>query len=302
MGSSTVPRVRWDDLRVLLAVHRTGSLGGAAKVLAVDTSTASRRLRALEEALGAALFVRTPEGLTPTDLTARLLPHAEQAEAAAIAVEAAAAGETVEAEGTVRLALADAFAVYFVAPALPAFLESNPGVVVDIRMSTALVDLARWEADVAVRFQRPETGDLVAQRIRRPGVYAAFASPAYLADRDPEAPLDWIAWSPSRAHLPEAQLFERMVDAPVRVAGDSLVMMIEAMRAGAGVLLLPNVFGEVVPDLVRLPVPRPLAVDLDVWVVAHRALRRVPRVDAVWRWMVDLLSGPVPRERTPGVP
>ncbi|MEZ4337816.1 MAG: LysR family transcriptional regulator, partial [Sandaracinaceae bacterium] len=110
---------RWDDLAVVLAVHRGGSLAAAADSLRIDASTVSRRLRAIEAELGSRLFDRTPDGLLPTDLTLRLLPHAEQAEAAALAVEAEAAGEEVAAVGRVRLALADAFAAYVVAPALP---------------------------------------------------------------------------------------------------------------------------------------------------------------------------------------
>ena len=43
----------WNDLRYLLAVHRHGSLARAAKELKVTKATASRRLAALEKALGA---------------------------------------------------------------------------------------------------------------------------------------------------------------------------------------------------------------------------------------------------------
>ena len=51
-----------DDMRFVLALRRAGSLGAAARLLKVEQSTASRRLTALEAALGAQLVARTPEG------------------------------------------------------------------------------------------------------------------------------------------------------------------------------------------------------------------------------------------------
>ena len=57
--------VRWDDIRIFLAIHRRHTLAAAATRLGLDTSTVSRRLAALEEDLGERLFERTREGLQP---------------------------------------------------------------------------------------------------------------------------------------------------------------------------------------------------------------------------------------------
>ncbi len=53
----------WDNLRIVLAVFRHGSLAAAARVLRVDETTIGRRLKALETALGTRLFDRTAHGL-----------------------------------------------------------------------------------------------------------------------------------------------------------------------------------------------------------------------------------------------
>ncbi|MFK7992201.1 MAG: LysR family transcriptional regulator [Sandaracinaceae bacterium] len=283
---------RWDDLGVVLAIHRSRTLAAAGAHLRVDASTVSRRLRALEAELGARLFDRTPDGLVPTDLALRLLPHAEQAEAAAIAVEAEAAGEEVAAVGQVRLALADAFAAYVVAPALPAFLDAHPGLELELVVSTALVDLSRREADIAVRFVRPTRGDLVAKRIAGAGQYAGYVSASYAASHDlSRGAISWIGWSQQKAHLPEAQLFQRLVGRRPRLTCDNLIIMIEAARAGAGAVLMPNAFEDFEDDVVMLDHPSPVALEMDVWLVAHRAIRQVPRVRVVWEWLETLVGG-----------
>src|SRR3954466_4612109 len=73
---------RWDDVRLFLALYRRHTLAAAAALVGLDASTLSRRLVALEEALGSALFDRTREGLLPTQAAELLLPAAEEMAAA----------------------------------------------------------------------------------------------------------------------------------------------------------------------------------------------------------------------------
>jgi len=291
---------RWDDLGMLLAVYRAGSLAGASAALSVDASTVSRRLKAYEAALGSSLFLRTPEGLMPTELTLRLVPHAEQAEAAVLAAEAAAAGASERVGGVVRLAAAEGIAAYLLAPSVPALLDAHPALRLELIAGSKLVDLSRREADIAVRFVRPTAGDLVIKRVASSGSYGTYASEAYLdgrADLRPEA-LDWIGWVPEQRHLPEARLYDRLIGLPPRFAADSTVTMFEALRAGAGVALLPEAFVSLVPGLTRLPSPR-ADFEVGVWLVTLRPLRRVPRVDTVWRWLERLFAGDLEGVRSP---
>lgn len=283
---------RWDDLGVLLAIHRGGTLAAAAAALRLDPSTISRRLRAFETDLDGRLFDRTPDGLVATDLARRLLPHAEQAESAAHAAAAEAAGDEVEVAGEVRIALADGLAHYGVAPRVLDLLERYPALRIDFVVGVSLVDLARREADIAVRFVRPTTGDLVTRRVASSGGYVACVSRGY-AERHPDRltreTADWIGWAPSMAHLPEARLYQEIVGRTPRLACNSLPVMVEALRGGAGALLLPAAMLQVEPDAVQIPIPDLPAFEIDVWLVTHRALRNVPRVRAVWDWLEALI-------------
>ncbi|MEL6342781.1 MAG: LysR family transcriptional regulator [Myxococcota bacterium] len=283
--------MRWDDLRVMLAVRRAGSVAGAGRALQVDPSTVSRRLRSLEASLGSPLFDRTPDGLAPTALVEKLIPHAEQAEAAALAIESTAAGAEVRPVGHVRLAVSDSFGAYIIAPAIGAFIDAHPGLEITVLVSTALVDLSRREADIAIRFMLPQTGDLIARRIAGSSFYAGFAHQSYLERREIGSieDIDWIGWDETSAHLQEARLFEQMVGSKPRIQCDDQIVMVEAMRAGAGAMVLPVPFGSLIPGCVQLPFPAPQPLDLPVWLVTHRALRDVPRVRVVMDWLESLM-------------
>ena len=87
--------MNWDDLRVFLAVARAESLTGAARTVKLDPATLSRRIARLEEALGAALFVKSPQGYALTELGLRMADHAARAEAElALALEQGQPGLT----------------------------------------------------------------------------------------------------------------------------------------------------------------------------------------------------------------
>ena len=72
----------WDDVRVFLALWRGRTLTAAATSLKVNPSTIGRRIDALETAIGARLFDRSPDGVSPTPAGEQLLMHAERVEAA----------------------------------------------------------------------------------------------------------------------------------------------------------------------------------------------------------------------------
>ncbi|HLL22798.1 MAG TPA: LysR family transcriptional regulator, partial [Kofleriaceae bacterium] len=155
----------WDDVRVFLAVIRARTAGIAAKSLGVDVSTVSRRLSVLEERLGATLFERGRAGTIAMDAARALVPIAEQMEDAM--QRFATAADTLDREigGVVRIACPADVAEIVVAPLLPALLRAHPALRIDLDAGEAVVDLARREADLALRVVRPQHGDLVVTRL-----------------------------------------------------------------------------------------------------------------------------------------
>jgi len=286
---------RWDDARVLLALLETRTLSGTALKLGVNTSTIGRRLDALESAVGARLFDRTAEGVLPTALAEQLAPHAEDLERSAARFAMAAKGREVEVEGEVRITAPPGVADLILAPTLPRLLARWPKLRISILASVGYVDLARREADIAMRILQPASGDLVARKIGEPEE-VPLASPEYAERVGPlhkAEDAQWISWGEDLAHIPSARWLSAAVPKScVVLTSSSVGAQIGAAEAGLGVLVLPRIFcktSRLVPVALapkfraKLP-PFPKGA---LWLVGHRALREVPRIAAVWSFIEE---------------
>lgn len=285
--------LRWDDLKVLLAVHRRGSLKRAAEALGLNISTVSRRLVALEELVGAQLFDRTPEGVQPTAAVEQLLPHAEEVERAALGFAHGLEGFEVEPEGVVRITAPPGLVDTFLAPALVELADAHPRLRLQISSSIGYADLTRHEADLALRVMRPAAGDFVATRLATHG-WCIVASPAVAAKlgrlRDPDA-TRWVSWGEDLGHLPDARWIAANVSRErVVLETSSMTAQLEAVRGGLGAMVVPLPYAGL-PGLQAVPHGKALAQALaalpkgTLWLVGHRALRGVPRVAVVWAWL-----------------
>jgi DNA-binding transcriptional LysR family regulator len=295
-GRHALPMLEWDDLRVFLAVQRRASHAAAARALGVAPTTIGRRLAALEDAVGAKLFTRTPEGLVPTAAARALVTHAERVEAAVQDAERELAGADARPAGTVRITSGDGFASYVLAPALPAFLAEHPGLQIEVRPDVRALDLTRGEADVAVRNFRPRERSLVAKRLGEEH-YALFAAPTYLARRGTPrttrdlAGHDFVSYDAALdGSYISRWLNEVAPGARLAVRASTTTALMAACAAGAGI-------GPVTVEYVRgdprfVPVlPRLVAPPNVVWAVTHPDLRGSARIAAVLAWLEALVRG-----------
>ena len=285
----------WDDVRVLLALCRQGTLRGAADALRVNASTVGRRLDALEAALATRLFDRMKDGVAPTAAAEQLLAHAERVEQAALSLAAAAEGFEREPEGLVRISALPGVADHYVAPALPRLLARHPGLRIELEASIGYSDLSRREADLALRTSRPEAGDLVAVKLmeRRASVLGAPAYVRSLGTLARATDARWLTWGHDLSHLPDARwIGTRVPEEAIALRSSSINALLAAAEAGLGLLLLSDRFTQLRP-LVAARLAPALAGELttlppvQLWLVGHRALRDVPRIAAVWRFIVE---------------
>ena len=136
----------WDDLRYFLALHRGASLVDAARVVRADPTTVSRRITALEKALGTKLFVRSKEGWSLTPTGERMLPAAEEAERGALAVQRGIDQLREDPEGRVRITTLESIASWWLITAFDELRTGWPGIRVDLLCTPRILDLARGEA------------------------------------------------------------------------------------------------------------------------------------------------------------
>lgn len=274
------------EIETLAAVARLGSISAAAKAAGVSVSTAARRLDALEAKLRLRLVERLSSGarLTPAGLrlAAMAQPLAEQ-----LAGIARAAEQLREAPASiVRVSATESVIADILAPALPALWARAPGVAVQLQSEAAVISLAQRDADVAVRMTRPDGAALLIRKLP-PFELGLFASPAWLAGRDPaavavaEGPI--LAYDDSYGRLPEMAWLARLAPPEaVRLRTGSTRAIIAATRAGAGIGFIARRHAA---GLVEIPVPDPPPARTP-WLTIHRDLRRLPHIAAVHRWVV----------------
>ncbi|HEX3770196.1 MAG TPA: LysR family transcriptional regulator [Polyangiaceae bacterium] len=287
----------WDQVRLFLAVVRERSLAGAAARLRLDVSTVSRRLDRLEDGLGAPLFDRTRDGTTPTALAEQLVDHAEAMERSASRFAAGGALVETRVEGTVRLTVLPGIADAFVAPVLAELHARHPGLVIELDASVPYADLTRREADIAIRATRPTSGDLVTTKlVSAPAV--PMTSPGYAAELGRVKRLEdarWLSWAADLAHLPDAVWLRTHGPGVVPVLRTShYASQLAAARGGLGIVIASAPFAS--EALVPVRHAKSLAAawaalpTSTLWLVGHRALRNVPRVAAVWAFILERIG------------
>lgn len=293
-----VARIRWDDVELFLALMRGGSLQVAGRALAIDASTASRRLVALEHAVGVALFARSRDGLAPTVHALELRPYAEAMELAASSFAHGAEALERLAEGAVRVTCPPGLADAFVLPALPGLKKRYPGITVEIDAQIGVVDLARRHADLALRTIRPTGADLVAKKV--------FATQSVIAGQRQYvrklgrlrrwSDAAFVQLGASLAHIPHARwLSQYAPDAQIAMVANTFPTQIAAACRGLGLAVMPKPYLAVY-DLVEVEVTAALAdavtylpID-ELWMVAHQAVRPLPRVAAVWQFLDQMFA------------
>ncbi len=285
----------WDDVRLFLAVSRAPTIGVAGQALGVDASTVSRRLDALEAGLAMKLFERGRGGVTPTKAAEDLMPAAERIEEAIAGFTGAAAELERAVADLVRLTCPADVAEIVVAPLLPELLGRHPALRVDLEAGEATRDLARREADIALRTVRPERGDLVVVRLLSIR-WVLAAAPDVVRRIGPLRAWDaaaWVGWGDRFAHTPPAVWRARHVrSVEPSVRSDSLRVQLSLLSAGVGMALVPEpsiaAYG-LAPVRVGAALREVAATwpTSELFLVTHRALRDVPRVRVVW----ELLAG-----------
>jgi DNA-binding transcriptional LysR family regulator len=285
----------WDDVRFFLAIHRAGSLSGAAGPLKVTQPTCGRRLLALESALGLRLFDRTPDGLRITEAGESLLDSALQMERGAEDLALRATVSDRDLEGVVRIATTELFACSFLVGALEQVRKKYPRIRVDLVLSNTETDLLRREADIALRFgpeaawPRPST--LVARRLGDEP-FVLYGAETYLDRRKaPADPADLhdhdVVIYSGRHPAAEwcAKAFER---ATVALSASSMHVAGAGIAAGLGLGVLPRRAARLFSALRPLS---PVIARGTGWLVVHPELRRVPRMRVVVDTLATLYRG-----------
>ncbi len=289
--------MNWDDVRIFLAVARSGQILGAAKRLGLNHATVARRLTSLERDLRAQLLTRRPSGTELTRAGEEFLLAAERMEAEMDGARAAVGEASLSISGTVRVGAPDGFGVAFLAPRLGELTRQHPDLTIELVPVPRSFSLSRREADIAVTVERPDQGRLVAARLvdYRLGLYA---SRNYIAENGMPETVEELARhnlvgyvedllaSPSLAYASEISR-----DFRPHFAVSSALGQTEAVRSGAGIGILHAFIARTHDDLV--PVMPERQIRRAYFTIYHESMRSLRRIETV----VKFIQGLVERER-----
>ncbi|MEM6927805.1 MAG: LysR family transcriptional regulator [Myxococcota bacterium] len=276
----TMADLDWNDLHALLAVVDAGSLTGAARVLGCSQPTVGRRLDALEARLGL-LVERTAQGCRLTPRGHAIHERALQMRRAVDDIEQVAQQASRELEGTVTVACGDMVARLIVHRA-SRLREVAPGIGLEVVSGLQMVNLERGDADLALRNQPPTSPHLTSRRLG-PSPFAVFCH----RDRQGEVEaLPWIGYP--TATTATARWLDQRIGLPPDLRVSSMILMLEACRAGVGRAVLPAYCATTDPELVRVEGPLSDLV-FETFLVSHVRTRRLPRVRLVARELVGWL-------------
>ena len=286
--ASAEQQASWDDLRVVLAVSRAGSLSGAARALKLSHPTVFRRVREIEARLGVRLFDRARAGYALTPAGDEMVAVAARLAGEVDALERRLAGRDLRPSGTVRLTTTDTLLFGPLASLLAGFRQAHPKITLEVAALNAMLSLSKREADVAIRPSSTAPESLVGRRLAgiAAAVYRGATAPAELG----LAEADWVVPDDSLSDLPLARwLADRGYDRRAALRANSLLALRDAARAGIGLALLPCYVGDADPGLVRVGAPI-AELDSALWLLTHPDLRRVARIRAVVDAMAALLQ------------
>jgi len=283
----------WGDLPYFLAVARHGQLAQAAQALHADATTVGRRIRRLERDLGVRLFEQTAQGQILTQSGRRLLSRAEAMATLAAEGEAASQRET-EIAGSIRISVAEGFGTWFISRHLGEFAQAYPALEIDLVANSGFLNPSRRETDLAILLARPRKGPLVAQKLTdyRLRFYAARSyldCHGQILDSDMLPAHRIIGYVPDIVYAPELRYLDELpMAAHATLRSSSINAQHRLIAAGAGIGMLPCFIADADHELLAI-LPE-IRVRRSFWLTTHRDTRSFPQVQAMSRWLVDLVA------------
>ncbi|MBC7956563.1 MAG: LysR family transcriptional regulator [Cytophagales bacterium] len=283
----------WNDLKYFVALARHGSTLAAGRALSTDASTVQRRIAELERHVGQPLVKRETTGYQLTAFGRQMLVQAQAVEHAVQAFEQQLAVARREAGGVIRVTCPEPLVTRISqSPLLQRFHERHPGLQVEFVMSDQYLDLAKGQADVALRSGDTDDAGLVGRKIGD-SLWAVYGSRTYLDRQGRPKELSDLArhalvgLEDGMAQHRAAQWLRGVAPDTVPVARNSSVLgLVHSVKAGIGLAPLPTALGDAEPELERVLGPIPELTR--IWrVLTTPELRHSPRVAAFFDFIVD---------------
>ena len=287
----------WDNLRYFLELARSGTLAAAARRAGVEHTTVARRIQALEKQMGAALFARDAGGHRLTEAGRQLLPAVEAMEAAVLGAERAAPAQAgAGPSGLVRVGATEGFGTLILAAHLARLTQKHPQLTIDLLALPRNVHLSRREADIVITLERPKRGAVIVTKLADYTLHL-YGQREYLARRPLVATREdlrhhaFVSYVDDLLFTKELQFIDQLYP-PERFAlrSTSVTAQYEAVRAGAGLAVLPAFLADRDPLLARV-LPQEARFTRTFWMSMAAEAKHQARMQAVWGFLKEVGQG-----------
>ncbi len=258
--------MNWDDLKVILALSRCGTMSSAAKQLDVQHSTVSRRIKALEKQLGTNLVRRNKGTYELTNAGKQIKEAALNVEREITSVDGAFLNKEDPLQGTLRITTINSMASTILMPMFSDFSKAYPQIDLHIMVSNSTISLTNRGADIAIRLSNAPTETLIGKRIVTVSS-TVYGSSDYLKNHNKDKDdLKWLGVTCCGFHKTWTK---ESCDAVTHQFNcDDALLTVAALREGLGVSYLPCFIGDTEPTLERYCEPEP-EFDLGLWVLMN---------------------------------
>ncbi|WP_394223822.1 LysR family transcriptional regulator [Alteromonas gracilis] len=275
----------WNDYSLILALHRAGTLRGAAIMLGTTHTTVARRLSLMHKQFNATIFERIPGGYRATPLGEQIVTTAKQIESLISESERGYCASDNQLTGPITLSLGEPMSQFLLTKELGEFTKLYPSIQLKVKSSTAFANLDKGEADVVIRgaYQLPE--HLIGRRLYKLGL--CFYAHKDYCEKTPRSDWQWVAplenqiWPQWLAESPYP-------DVPIGITIDDIVSRYHAIINGVGMGRTACFMGDVNPDLVRLPGSDPI-LKYDIWILTHPDLYEQSKVKLLMQFLTDTI-------------
>jgi len=294
--------MNWDDIKIFLEVARAERLSTAAKRLAMDASTVSRRLHKLEENIATKLFDRTQEGHVLTLDGEMLLTSARKMEQDAEHALASIHNNNEENCGQVRIGVTEALGNFFVSPNLLALQQQHPKIDIHLLLFSRFVKISRNEADIAIAVERPKSTSMIVSKLcdyklqlyvhqdyldRNLDKYPQGILLDQLADHKWITYVDNLLFTEQLSYLKELDTYLGS-DLKSSFSSTSIISQYFAIKSGLGIGILPCFLADNDTSLIKLH-SQDISISRSFWLVTHPESKRLSHVNTVWQYLKALV-------------
>ena len=275
--------MKWDDLKIFLAIARRKKLADAATELKIDITTISRRIKRLEDDLGQTLFERLRSGHQLTAHGEKLLVTAEQIETNFDNIHRAKESAAHAPSGTIRISVAEGFGAETLAPILGRFSAAYPDIEIDLVSGSGFLSLSKREADVAIGLSRSKSKYIHSELLSTYDLHL-YGHPSYvenhaqilsLPDLSEHTLIDYVD---DLIYSEELRYFELSLPSQrPKLRSTSIIAQKKLVESGAGIAILPDFIAG--PSLIKI-LPNDLQINRQFWFSYHQSVAPLGKIKA----------------------